>query len=131
MEALHGNPMELLKEARIGGFDLLHVASTPITDILDKARRLHWTNAGEPERPEYPPAHLLQHHDGFTTENMDVCWGGEGRSMKEQQRAHEAQYAADAEAQIRWEAKAREQAAQWRERMQAEAEARQAEDPPA
>jgi hypothetical protein len=102
-----GDGMAVLKQAHRDGHDLLHIAETELSRLLDQARRLHWEECGDPPRPEYPPRHLLEQHDGFATEPLDVTWGGLEEDHNAQHRRTEEQHAIDAKAQVEWEAKAR------------------------
>lgn len=119
LEAMTGDPMRHLKAARFGEHDLLRVANTTMSTLLDAARRDHWRAAGEPERPQIPDR-LLRHHDGYATEPLypsdhrpDLAW--------DQRHAYdEARYAEDARAQVAWEEQARAQAALWRRRLEAD-----------
>jgi hypothetical protein len=97
----------LLRDARRDGRDLLHIAETELSKLLDEARRKHWGACGDPPRPEYPPRHLLEQHDGFATEPLPATWGGLAESHDEQRRAFDEQHAGDAAAQIEWEERAR------------------------
>jgi hypothetical protein len=42
---------QALAELRRGEHSIIHIASTPLTDWLDRARREWWRQEGEPERP--------------------------------------------------------------------------------
>lgn len=135
LEAVSGDPLKYLKEARIGNHRLTEVASTLLVTALDDARRAHWAAIGEPERPEHPPGHLTEAHDGYVTEPGDEYWFSDrGVSFEDYQSARKDQYARDARAQVEWENKARAQAAEWRKRQKEDPfglKAGQAEDPPA
>lgn len=102
-----GDGMAVLKQARLGDDDLLHIAETPLSKLLDEARRLHWQECGDPPRPEYPPRHLLVDRGDYAIEPLEAAWGGLGESFEEQSRRFDEQYRSDAEAQVEWEAKAR------------------------
>ena len=102
-----GDGMAVLKQARRDGHDLLTIAETELSKLLDQARRLHWEQCGDPPRPEYPPRHLLDQHDGFATEPLDVTWGGLAEDHEAQRASLEEQRAIDARAQVEWEAEAR------------------------
>jgi len=107
LDVVSGDGMAVLRDARRDGHDLLAVAETGMSILLDEVRRRHWEKWGEPPRPEYPPRHLLEPHDGFATEPLECTMGGLPESHDDQRRAFEAQHARDAEAQIQWEAEAR------------------------
>lgn len=102
-----GNGMEVLKQARRDGHDLLVIAETELSKLLDYARRLHWEECGDPPRPEYPPRHLLEQHDGYATEPLEAIRGGPELDFAAGRRRLDESYAREAEAQIEWEAKAR------------------------
>ncbi|MEA3048761.1 MAG: hypothetical protein QOG84_597 [Sphingomonadales bacterium] len=104
LDVVSGNGMALLKEARLGPHDLLAVAETPMSKLLDEARRGHWEECGDPPRPA-PPCHLLEDRGGYRTEPLEHYWGSEDHAAKRLR--YQAQYASDAEAQVAWEAEAR------------------------
>jgi hypothetical protein len=107
LDVVSGDGMAALRDARRDGHDLLAIAETGMSKLLDEVRRRHWEKCGDPPRPEYPPRHLLQQHDGFATEPLPATWSDLPESHDEQRRAFEEQQARDAEAQIEWEARAR------------------------
>ncbi|HEY0413304.1 MAG TPA: hypothetical protein VGD66_09185 [Allosphingosinicella sp.] len=109
LDVTSGDGMAELNAARRDGHDLLHIAETNFSKLLDQVRRRHWEACGDPPRPEHPPRHLLDEHDGFATEPLGSTTVGDGdpRSHEAQRRAFEEQRARDAEAQIEWEAEAR------------------------
>lgn len=111
-----GDGMAILKQLRLGDHDLLHIAETEMSRLLDEARRLHWEECGDPPRPEYPPRHLLEQHDGFATEPLDLTWGGLPEDHGTQRRRLDERHAIDAKAQVEWEAKARREFEERRER---------------
>jgi ribosome-associated translation inhibitor RaiA len=102
-----GNGMEVLKQARRDGHDLLHIAETELSKLLDRARRLHWQDCGDPPRPGYPPRHLLVEHDGFATEPLEGPPTDMRESWQERLSRLERQHERDAKAQVEWEAEAR------------------------
>jgi hypothetical protein len=102
-----GNGMEVLKQARRDGHDLLDIAETELSKLLDRARRLHWQECGDPPRPEYPPHHLLEQHDGYATEPLTTSMGFYGEGAAEKRARIDEQCERDAEAHIAWEARAR------------------------
>jgi hypothetical protein len=115
LDVVSGNAMELLKQARLGGHGLLQIAETTLSRILDEARARHFENCGDPPRPD-PPRHLFVEHDGYATEPLEVTWGGLEQSHDEQTQAFEDQHKRDAEAQVAWEAEARRDYEERRER---------------
>jgi len=61
---LGGRGVELLERFRKlkpGGRPTGRIVATPISLLLDQARRLYWQEEGGPERPPLP---ALGHHDG-------------------------------------------------------------------
>ena len=119
-DMLSGDGMRLLTDYRCRGHNLYDIVETPMTRLLDGARRRHWDAAGEPPRPEHPARHLLVEHDGFATEPTEYTLGGIELSHEEQRRRFEKRHAIDAAAQVAWEAEAGEAAAAWRARVEAE-----------
>jgi len=107
LDLVSGDGMAVLRDARRDGHALLDIAETPMSRLLDRIRRRHWEECGDPPRPEYPPRHLIEEHDGLATESVECARGGLARSMDDQWRAFEAQHALDAAAQVEWEARAR------------------------
>jgi hypothetical protein len=96
----------LLDECRRGGSHLVEIAETPLSRLLDEARRLHWQRCGEPARPA-PPRHLFEERDGYTLEPCDQAWSDRELSLEEQWRRFEEQHKIDAQAHVEWEAGAR------------------------
>ncbi|MEA3014842.1 MAG: hypothetical protein QOD42_3387 [Sphingomonadales bacterium] len=107
LDMVSGDGMKIMREFRCHGHDLLHIAETDMSRLLDGARRLHWDAAGDPPRPEYPPRHLLVEHEGFSTEPLECIYGGVVPSAREQRRTFDERHARDAKAQVEWEAEAR------------------------
>jgi hypothetical protein len=106
-DVIGGNALEVLKRARLGGdYGLLTIAETNVSAYLDAARRTWWDEQGDPPRPEYPPRHLLQQHDGFANEPLTTIQGFHGEGGAEKRAAIDAQIARDAAAQVEWEAEA-------------------------
>ncbi|HEX8241047.1 MAG TPA: hypothetical protein VF574_15035 [Allosphingosinicella sp.] len=110
------NVLEMINNLSVEGVHFIHVAETPFSRLLDDARRRHWEKLGEPARPE-PPSHLFEAHHGVALEPGPQAYAGRDPSLEEQWRAFEAQHARDASALVEWEAKARREAAEWRERV--------------
>jgi hypothetical protein len=113
------NVLEMINKLTFEGVHFIHVAETPFSRLLDDARRRHWQALGEPARPE-PPSHLFEPHPGAALEPPPQAYGGRDLGIDEQWRAFEARHARDAAALVEWEAKAREAAAEWRERTERE-----------
>jgi len=110
---------DLLASFRRDGHGWIRIAETPFSAALDEQRRKLWAAAGEPERPEHPPRRFLQHlfdynlepsraHVGATTAPAagysEEQWSE--MSAETQRQARRDELAAEAEAQIAWEAKA-------------------------
>ncbi|MFL6846126.1 MAG: hypothetical protein ACJ8ER_14735 [Allosphingosinicella sp.] len=106
-DVVSGDGMAVLKRARLGDHDLLHIAETDMSVFLDGARRKFWDEAGDPPRPEYPPRHLLEQHDGHATEPLTTSQFFHGGGASGKRAEIEAQCARDARAQVEWEAEAR------------------------
>jgi len=98
----------------------VEVAETPMSRLLDEARREQWAEAGEPERPPLPPPEQLADCGRFSTGAHESFRGGP--DIKERMRAKDAEYRAAAKAQVEWEEKARREAAEWRARVEDEKE---------
>jgi hypothetical protein len=106
-DVVSGDGMAVLKRARLGDHDLLHIAETDMSMYLDAARRRFWDEMGEPPRPEYPPRHLLEQHEGHATEPLTTSQFFHGGGAADRRAEIEAQCARDARAQVEWEAEAR------------------------
>jgi hypothetical protein len=104
LDVMSGDGMALLRDARLGGHGLLTIAETPLSKLLDEARRAHWEQCGDPPRPA-PPCHLLEDQGGYATEPLESYGGKEDRATKG--RHYEERHARDAAAHIAWEAEAR------------------------
>lgn len=105
-DVVSGDGMAVLKGARLGDYGLLTIAETATSVFLDGARQRYWEEQGDPPRPEYPPRHLLEQHDGFATEPLTTSRGFFGEGAAEKRAAIDAQCARDAAAQVEWEAQA-------------------------
>jgi len=113
----------VLRQLRRGDHSLAEIASTWLSDWMDRSRRLWWQQEGEPERPPHPDTRFLKRrkHDdgdyatefdkhptgkcsepayGYTTEQWTAL------TNKEQWAARERLFAQDAEDQRSWEAAA-------------------------
>jgi hypothetical protein len=106
----------LLSDWRLDGHHLVDIAQTPMARLLDAVRREHFAECGEPERPPPPAPDLLVDHGRFSTEPGEYCAGGSVEEINDQQRAFAERDRRDAEAQIAWEAKARRDYEERRER---------------
>jgi len=108
LDLASGDGLAFLREFRPQGLDPIDIAATPVSLLLDDARRAHWAGTGEPPRPEHPPRHLIElRPDGIVTEPLETYGGGRPGSLEEQRAAFEARHREDAEAQVKWEALAR------------------------
>lgn len=122
---------QALKELRRNDDGILDIASTPLTDWLDRSRREWWRQEGEPDRPPYPDVRFLerkrspegdyatqidQHTYGAMTPPARGYTQEEWARMNnnEQHIARQKQYDEDAVAQIEWERKA---TADWQQRQ--------------
>jgi hypothetical protein len=103
----HGAAFRYLHDFRCGEHYLSEIAETPMSRLLDEHRREIWDGKGEPERPEHPPRRYLLDRGDYSLEPLEVLHGGE-ISHAEQQRAFAERHAADAKAQVAWEAQAHE-----------------------
>jgi hypothetical protein len=120
---------EVIAHCRRGGHGILEIGDTPMSRLLDNARREQWENMGEPARPEHPVQRYLTDHGTHRTEGAQClgkaspplpgydpeAWAA--MSVDEQKIALESQHKRDAEEQIRWEAQSAAEAADWRERQ--------------
>ncbi len=106
LDVVSGNGMKTLKRARLGDSDLLTIAETGMSVLLDCVRRKYWEDMGEPPRLEYPPHHLLEQHDGYSTEPLTTSQGFYGEGAAEKRAQIEDQCARDARAQVEREAEA-------------------------
>jgi len=100
------DPVRLIGDCHRGGFHLVQIAETPLSRLLDEARRAHHERCGDPPRPE-PPRHLYVQHDGFATQPGEHARSGQALSLEEQWQWWKEQHARDAEAHIEWFARAR------------------------
>jgi hypothetical protein len=115
--------IRMWKELERAGTHVIHVAATPISRILDAARRLAWGEAAEPDRPDPPEPPRLVDHGGFFTEPHEHGQGDPAESVQERWRRFDEQHEIEAKAQVEWEAKALRESAEWRARLEREAEA--------
>lgn len=109
MDLMSYDGMALLHDLRHGGHELVNIAATPMSELLDEARRAHWEACGDPPRPGPPPIDLLvRHESGIVTEPLPFTRGGIEESHEEQRRKQEEQFARDAADHVEWEARARQ-----------------------
>lgn len=107
LDVISGNGMAILRDARLDGRDLLHIAETDMSRILDTARHLYWIKQGDPPRPDVVPRHLLHEQDGCAVEPLEGIQGGPPEDRAAQQRRYDEQHREAAKEQIEWEARAR------------------------
>ena len=113
----------VLRQLRRGDHSLPQIASTWLSDWMDRARRMWWEQEGEPERPPHPDVRFLERRpspDGDYATQVDQhtygkpsqpAWGytveqWQALTMDEQVAARERQFRQEAEDQRNWEAKA-------------------------
>jgi hypothetical protein len=107
---------ELLKDLQRGGRRLGNIVATPISLLLDRARRLHWAEDGEPERPPLPQ---LGDHDDRTAagEPSDREYRSDRDGDYNEWRGRQTERVAlAAAAQRAWEEKAHAEAEAWAKR---------------
>ena len=117
---LGGRGQELLLRLRRGGLHSGEIVATPMSVLLDQARRLYWKEEGGPERPPPPP---LGDRDGEVGSGPPLeCQYSPERDgpWKDWQARGTEAAALAAEAQAAWEEKARADAAAWRARLERE-----------
>ena len=110
---------QAIADCRRGGHGILEIGDTPMSRLLDDARREQWEKLGEPARPEHPPERFLVDHGDHRTQPTEClgkaspplpgydpqAWAA--MSFEEQKQAQIEQHRADAEAQVEWEEAAR------------------------
>jgi hypothetical protein len=105
-----------LSELRVEGRHLIQIAQTPMARLLQAARRRFWASCGDPPRPEHLRPDLLQDHGRFSTEPGETLSAAHPLSHQDQIRLYEERHARDAEEQVEWEAQARRDYEERRER---------------
>lgn len=116
-----GHAHEVLKDVQLGGRWVGDLVATPMSLLLDYARRLVWKEGGEPERPPLPP---LGRHDDRTAigEPSDSEYRAARDGDYQSWVSRQAERVAIArEAQRAWEEKARAEAEAWAKREAGEA----------
>ena len=111
---------------RRGGHNVLEIADTLMSRMLDAARREQWAKMGEPQRPEHPAEHYVQDHGSHRIEPLQ-CLGRASAAPpgvdprkwsemdhEEQQRALAELHAKEAAAQVEWEARNAAEPEEWR-----------------
>jgi hypothetical protein len=69
LDLASGDGLKLLRDYRCGDHHLIDIAETPMSQLLDAARRDHWLAAGDPPRPGARDRRLLVDHGRFSTES--------------------------------------------------------------
>lgn len=114
---LGGHAEELFKMFRSGEIDIYRTIGTPVSVWLDRVRRDHWREKGEPDRLPMP---LLGEHDDKRakgrreSEYYNVVRDGDYEAWLARK---ERMAALQAEAQRLWEEKARADAEAWADRV--------------
>jgi hypothetical protein len=112
---LGGRGADLLELLKRGHLHPGRIVATPLSLLLDQARRLYWREQGGPDRP--PPPDLGRHDDEVATGPPLECQRMEpGISDSEWRRRQEEKQALAAEAQRAWEEKAKTEAEAWAKR---------------
>jgi len=106
-----GNAQELLESLKRGGTDVLEIAATPMSALLDKVRRACWREKGEADRPPAPP--MGEHGATHGTGPDHVYRPDRDGPYSEWSRRQEEKARLAAEAQQAWEEKARAEAEEW------------------
>jgi hypothetical protein len=106
IELATGDLFQALAGLRRGGHELIDIADTPVSRILDNVRRTFWAMNGEPERPPLAPEDLLVDHGELRSQPVESTRGGIGISHALQRARFNDQHRRDAEAQARWEQRA-------------------------
>jgi hypothetical protein len=113
-----GHADALLQALRLGGRKPLDIVATPMSLILDRARRLIWAEDGEPERPPAPP---LGEHDERTATGERTHYSSELDGDYQHWVGRRAEREAIArDAQRLWEERARAEAQAWKRRLDEE-----------
>jgi hypothetical protein len=94
------------------------VMATPMSLYLDSIRRDVWATMGEPERPPLGPLGEI-HNGGLATGPRHYRIAADGPARECERRERDAE-ALNAKAQALWEEKARAEAEEWRNRLEAE-----------
>ncbi|HUR36947.1 MAG TPA: hypothetical protein VM009_03960, partial [Terriglobales bacterium] len=69
------DPQEVLGNLRRGEHEVHDIASTWLSEWMDRSRRLWWREEEEPERPAWPDTHFLErrtHRDGDYAVQTDI-----------------------------------------------------------
>ena len=99
---------EMIRSCRRGGHNVMDIAETPMSRMLDEARRAVWQAAGDPPRPEHPPRRYLDDRGDYSLEPAKFEWGGSEQERQAQIAAKERQHREDAAEQVAWESSQRQ-----------------------
>jgi len=114
MDIASDDDLTAFEALRVDGHDLIDIARTPFSRLLDEARRRAWADAGEPDRPRTPES-LLVDGPRATTEPFPSRRGDDPRTLQQWDADRAAQEAEAARAQAEWEERARAEAKAWAE----------------
>ena len=118
MDALAGDNMVLKRiwELSLDGDNIMNVAETTMSRLLDEARREKWAELAEPGRPPlHEPGQMIERHGyRMLRQEQDVPRDG---SYADWVAERKAEYAAAARAQVEWEEQNRREAEEWRARQ--------------
>lgn len=111
---LGGRALDLFDRLRRRDLHVTRISATPLSLLLDKARRAYWAERDEADRPA---AAALGEHDGEVSTGERTCRDAErDGSPKEWRTAQDERHRLRAEAQQLWEEKAKADAEAWAER---------------
>jgi hypothetical protein len=109
-----GNALELLGILRRGEVDAMDIAATPISTLLDRARRSYWQEKGEVDRP--PAPEIGEPEDAFGLGPSRHYNSARDGDMKEWEHRRAELDRINAEAQQAWEERAKAEAEAWARR---------------
>ncbi|MGQ0589328.1 MAG: hypothetical protein ACT4N8_07340 [Sphingosinicella sp.] len=109
LDLLGTDGFEVLNAFRRDGHSIVEIVETPFSRILDDMRRVKWALMGEPLRPEHPARRYLVEKEGggYCLAPGNGLPTGPAMSFADRVAAERERHAADAEAQLEWEAEAR------------------------
>lgn len=97
----------MVRRGEDGEHGFVSIPETPMSRMLDNARRQVWIEHGEPERPEHPLPANLEHHGDYSLDAPAAIHGGPDAERAARKAALDQQHRENAAAQMEWEAKAR------------------------
>jgi hypothetical protein len=97
--------MRRIRDLSVEGHHVNDIAETVMSRLLDETRRDRWAELGEPERPPLPGPDAMIDKGGYKLLKQEVFHGGP--DLQAQYRARDEERRAAARAQVEWEAKAR------------------------